>query len=140
MPRYFWIMQLKDLLAGSVVFTAALSLKQRCNEVVNVQYQQSVTATAGNLVPTSSGPVSSTLLSTLESRLVNVRSSPDFCTATVGRQCGPEVRDCERICCGRSFVTRKRIALNNRCRCQFYYCCHVTCDSCEEIVEEYFCM
>jgi wnt family len=70
--------------------------------------------------------------------LVYFRSSPNYCTDTVGRSCN-SASDCERVCCGRGHVTQKKTVIDARCRCRFHYCCHVTCEPCERTVEDYIC-
>lgn len=46
---------------------------------------------------------------------------------------------CDRVCCGRPFYVRRLIVVDQRCRCQFHYCCHVTCEPCEKTVTQLVC-
>lgn len=59
-----------------------------------------------------------------------------------GRVCGNGVSGdaaCARTCCGRGHVTRKRTFVDARCRCRFRYCCYVTCEACQQTIEEFVC-
>ena len=82
--------------------------------------------------------------------LLYYRSSRDPClpdnarglSDVRGRVCGDRTSGdaaCARICCGRGHVIRRRTLINTRCRCRFRYCCYVTCESCQQTIEEYIC-
>lgn len=45
---------------------------------------------------------------------------------------------CAILCCGRGYNTKK-IVVKERCNCKFHWCCHVKCDVCTNVVEEYSC-
>ena len=57
-----------------------------------------------------------------------------------GRVCGNRTSGdaaCARMCCGRGHMTRQRTFVDTRCRCRFRYCCYVTCDACQQTIEEF---
>lgn len=83
--------------------------------------------------------------------LIHLHASPDYCQAEA-RQLGfagvqaricngtsAQARDsCDRLCCGRGFE-RREYTLDERCDCQFRYCCSVRCAYCPRKVEVYVC-
>ena len=82
--------------------------------------------------------------------LVYLVASPDFCErdpktgalGTHGRRCNKTskaIDGCELMCCGRGYVTRKRIIIE-RCECKFVWCCHVKCKDCKREIEEHTCL
>ena len=84
-----------------------------------------------------------------ERDLVYGQDSPDFCEqnrrqgslGTRGRKCNRMSRTidgCELMCCGRGFETVSRF-VEERCNCQFQWCCEVQCDTCTHLREEHFC-
>ena len=74
--------------------------------------------------------------------LIFLESSPNFCVknlddgsvGTQGRYCNSSIgaertEGCDVLCCGRDFVKEKWTG-PEKCRCQFIWCCEVTCDEC----------
>lgn len=66
-----------------------------------------------------------------------------FCifSGTHGRKCNKTssgLDSCSILCCGRGYNTKK-IVIHERCNCKFQWCCHVKCDTCTKVVEEYTC-
>lgn len=45
---------------------------------------------------------------------------------------------CDLLCCGRGYNTHQ-FTRTKQCRCTFYWCCYVKCDTCVERTEEYSC-
>jgi len=45
---------------------------------------------------------------------------------------------CDLMCCGRGYNTHQ-FTRTKQCRCTFYWCCYVKCDTCVERTEEYSC-
>nr|ALT56982.1 Wnt16 [Eupentacta fraudatrix] len=79
-------------------------------------------------------------------RMVHITSSPTFCqrdadngiTGTSGRECnmtGPGPNSCTRLCCGRGYNRRVERIVDDKCNCQFIWCCKVKCQSCEYVRE-----
>jgi wingless-type MMTV integration site family protein 16 len=81
--------------------------------------------------------------------LVHISKSPNYCVpdrhngilGTSGRRCernsnGPD--SCDLLCCGRGFHTRIQRQLE-QCHCKFEWCCHVTCSTCEQLVQVHTC-
>lgn len=66
------------------------------------------------------------------------------CFATVGtlnRVCNKTstgLDGCAILCCGRGYNTKK-IVVKERCNCKFHWCCHVKCETCVRVIEEYSC-
>lgn len=75
--------------------------------------------------------------------------SPDFCKpnsstgsiGTKGRYCSKTTTgrgSCKVLCCGRGYnILQERRVYN--CSCQFYWCCHIKCEKCSQVVETYIC-
>lgn len=89
--------------------------------------------------------------------LVYLENSPNYCRENVtegwpgmrGRQCSrrkkdasslQERRSCRKLCraCGLK-VKKKQAIKQNLCKCKFFWCCDVQCETCPEIINEYFC-
>ncbi|XP_050521178.1 protein Wnt-2 isoform X1 [Daktulosphaira vitifoliae] len=81
--------------------------------------------------------------------LVYLEQSPNYCDrdygtgslGTHGRLCNrtSEGTDgCDLLCCGRGYNTHQFVR-SKQCRCTFYWCCYVKCDTCVERIEEYTC-
>ncbi len=81
--------------------------------------------------------------------LIYFRSSPNFCDAnarigtpgTSGRVCNISssgIDGCSILCCGRGYNVQV-ITEAVKCNCQFFWCCHVKCDSCRNTREVYTC-
>ncbi|GAB0088308.1 Protein Wnt [Sergentomyia squamirostris] len=81
--------------------------------------------------------------------LVYLDESPDWCRnskqlqwqGTHGRVCNKTssgLDSCSILCCGRGYNTKK-IVVRERCNCKFQWCCHVKCDICVKVIEEYTC-
>ncbi|XP_037034508.1 protein Wnt-5 isoform X2 [Bradysia coprophila] len=81
--------------------------------------------------------------------LVYLDESPDWCRinrqlqwpGTHNRVCNKTslgLDGCAILCCGRGYNTKK-IVVKERCNCKFHWCCHVKCDVCTKVVEEYSC-
>lgn len=45
---------------------------------------------------------------------------------------------CETLCCGRGYSTVRKVE-ETKCRCQFHWCCRVTCDKCVSRTETHVC-
>ncbi|CAG4994930.1 unnamed protein product [Parnassius apollo] len=84
-----------------------------------------------------------------KSELVYLEPSPSYCEpdpvsgslGTHGRHCNRTSRGengCETLCCGRGYNTI-RIVEETKCRCQFHWCCRVTCDKCISRTETHVC-
>ncbi|XP_044726494.1 protein Wnt-8a-like [Chrysoperla carnea] len=89
--------------------------------------------------------------------LIYLNDSPDYCVAnttidwegTLGRICSKnrsenttksERRSCKTLCKSCGYRVRKRIRQRQwRCNCNFQWCCEVTCKTCTETVNEFFC-
>lgn len=83
------------------------------------------------------------------SDLVYLVASPDYCEydnktgslGTSGRVCNKTskaIDGCELMCCGRGYVSRKKIIVE-RCQCKFHWCCYVKCKECRRVVDEHRC-
>ncbi|XP_059611047.1 protein Wnt-8a [Phlebotomus argentipes] len=89
--------------------------------------------------------------------LVFLEKSPDYCMKNViqgwqgmrGRQCSrrkdagsslQERRSCRKLCraCGLK-VKKERVIKESPCKCKFFWCCDVQCDTCSERVNEFYC-
>ncbi|XP_055698092.1 wnt inhibitor of Dorsal protein [Phlebotomus papatasi] len=89
--------------------------------------------------------------------LVYLENSPNYCRENVtegwpgmrGRQCSrrkkdasslQERRSCRKLCraCGLK-VKKKQGIKQNLCKCKFFWCCDVQCETCQEVINEYFC-
>ena len=64
---------------------------------------------------------------------------------TQGRVCinkppkaGNGMTSCKILCCERGYLPIKR-KTKVRCNCKFLWCCRVTCDLCEQVIDEYIC-
>lgn len=64
---------------------------------------------------------------------------------TQGRVCinkapkaGNDMTSCKILCCERGYLPIKR-KTKVRCNCKFLWCCQVTCDMCEQVIDEYIC-
>ena len=75
--------------------------------------------------------------------------SPDFCQpnsstgsiGTLGRYCSKTTTgpgSCKVLCCGRGYDTLQERRVKD-CSCQFYWCCHVKCEKCRQVVQTYKC-
>ncbi|XP_017315023.1 protein Wnt-11 isoform X1 [Ictalurus punctatus] len=85
----------------------------------------------------------------LESELVYLISSPDYCTSnikhgsygTTDRQCNKTASgsgSCNLMCCGRGYNTYTE-QVEERCHCRYHWCCYVTCKKCTHTVERHVC-
>ncbi|ELU03126.1 hypothetical protein CAPTEDRAFT_112156 [Capitella teleta] len=81
--------------------------------------------------------------------LVYLKRSPSYCEkdegigslGTTGRLCNRTANsynNCDLMCCGRGYNTHQ-YTRTWQCDCKFHWCCHVTCDECTELTEEYTC-
>jgi wingless-type MMTV integration site family protein 10 len=81
--------------------------------------------------------------SKMESSLMYFQKSPNFCEkdkasdipGTHGRRCNRTSTgsdSCSSLCCGRGFTLIKEVT-NQRCNCRFHWCCHVECQTCEQV-------
>ncbi|XP_030765210.1 protein Wnt-1-like [Sitophilus oryzae] len=81
--------------------------------------------------------------------LVYLEDSPDYCEknetlnilGTRGRVCNvtsPGLDGCPLLCCGRGYQTRVK-DVEEKCKCQFVWCCNVVCSTCKSRKEEYVC-
>lgn len=60
---------------------------------------------------------------------------------TSGRVCNRTsagIDGCRLLCCGRGYQTRVR-EVEEKCRCNFVWCCQVKCDICRYKKEEHVC-
>ncbi|XP_013164180.1 PREDICTED: protein Wnt-7b isoform X1 [Papilio xuthus] len=84
-----------------------------------------------------------------KSELVFLEPSPSYCEPDVaagsfgthGRHCNRTSRGengCETLCCGRGYNTIRTVE-ETKCRCQFHWCCRVTCDKCITRTETHVC-
>ncbi|KPJ12754.1 Protein Wnt-7b [Papilio machaon] len=84
-----------------------------------------------------------------KSELVFLEPSPSYCEpdtaagsfGTHGRHCNRTSRGengCETLCCGRGYNTIRTVE-ETKCRCQFHWCCRVTCDKCITRTETHVC-
>lgn len=84
-----------------------------------------------------------------KSELVYLEASPSYCEpdpvtgalGTHGRHCNRTSRGedgCETLCCGRGYNSVRTVK-STQCRCQFHWCCHVTCDTCTQRLEYHIC-
>lgn len=83
--------------------------------------------------------------------------SPDYCRqntmlgwkGTFNRRCSrskdgeatpSERRSCKTLCksCGMRVKKQQQI-VHKSCNCKFNWCCDVTCDTCSEIIDEFYC-
>jgi len=83
--------------------------------------------------------------------LIHLHKSPDYCQADLNsigfagvqsRSCNahdPQAPDsCDKLCCGRGYVTRES-QLRYNCDCKFQYCCKIHCNYCHKKLVEYVC-
>lgn len=70
--------------------------------------------------------------------LVYLNKSPNLCVVKegqvvmAGRRCNATSTgedNCDTMCCGRGFEPQT-ITIQERCNCQFEWCCYVQCDMC----------
>ncbi|CAO1422753.1 unnamed protein product [Diamesa tonsa] len=92
-----------------------------------------------------------------DDQLVYVVDSPDYCRqntmlgwkGTFDRRCSrskdgkatpSERRSCKTLCksCGMRVKRQQRI-IHKSCNCKFNWCCDVTCDTCSEVINEFYC-
>ncbi|KAI6172164.1 Protein Wnt [Aphelenchoides besseyi] len=80
---------------------------------------------------------------------VYLNPSPDYCEpdesrgifGTHGRPCNISsmaLNSCDLLCCHRGFDTEMRV-VKERCKCKFYYCCRVECQTCERTIIHHTC-
>ncbi len=74
--------------------------------------------------------------------MVYIEDSPNYCVrnlalgsiGTEGRQCNKTSADrldsCKLLCCGRGHHVKRQISRSS-CACQFIWCCHLKCKTCE---------
>ncbi|XP_055706947.1 protein Wnt-1-like [Phlebotomus papatasi] len=85
----------------------------------------------------------------MKTGLVYLEESSDYCErneelgilGTHGRVCNrtsPGIDGCRLLCCGRGYQTRVR-HVEEKCNCQFVWCCKVKCDMCNHTREEHIC-
>ncbi|GAB0087434.1 Protein Wnt [Sergentomyia squamirostris] len=89
--------------------------------------------------------------------LVFLDDSPNYCLENTlagwpgmkGRQCSrkrksttlDEKRSCRRLCRACGFkVKREQVIREKPCKCRFYWCCDVHCDTCSELINEHYCV
>lgn len=76
--------------------------------------------------------------------LIALHPSPNYCLAsrargtygTVGRECNPATTgkgSCPYMCCGRGHRTFKRV-IEERCECEYVWCCYVRCNKCKRTI------
>ncbi|KAK9884152.1 hypothetical protein WA026_005104 [Henosepilachna vigintioctopunctata] len=81
--------------------------------------------------------------------LVYLDESPDYCEknetlnvlGTRGRVCNRTsqgIDGCRLLCCGRGYQTRVR-EVEEKCKCNFVWCCDVKCEICRYRKEEHVC-
>lgn len=81
--------------------------------------------------------------------LVYLDESPDYCLkdlprgslGTKGRQCNRTsegLDSCKLLCCGRGHHVKRQLTKES-CACQFIWCCHLKCHTCEVEKNIHFC-
>ncbi|XP_028163748.1 protein Wnt-7b-like [Ostrinia furnacalis] len=84
-----------------------------------------------------------------KSELVFLAKSPQYCEpdaaaaapGTHGRHCNRTSKGedgCDLLCCGRGYST-VTLVREAKCRCQFHWCCSVSCDSCVTRTDTHVC-
>lgn len=82
--------------------------------------------------------------------LIALAGSPNYCKksqssgtlGTAGRECNPKTTgkgSCSYMCCGRGFKTFKK-EIEERCECQYYWCCYVKCKKCKKTITVSTCL
>ncbi|XP_065058337.1 protein Wnt-5a-like [Rhopilema esculentum] len=81
--------------------------------------------------------------------LVYLEESPNYCLkdmslgslGTKGRQCNRTsegLNSCSLLCCGRGFHVKRQLTRES-CACQFIWCCHLKCQTCEVEKNMHYC-
>lgn len=81
--------------------------------------------------------------------LVYINGSPDYCSynkhygslGTKGRTCNKDsygLDGCQLMCCGRGYYS-VIINIEEECKCKFFWCCRVQCETCTKVVEKTTC-
>lgn len=89
--------------------------------------------------------------------LIYIFESPNYCQQNVipgwngthSRECSrnrskdvtrSEKQSCKKLCrsCG-WHIKKLQEVQTKRCNCKFNWCCNVTCDVCNEVVEKFYC-
>lgn len=114
------------------------------------RYDGAVQVTVGNPEGSLMTPAAGLSFKDPESEdIVFSQHSPNYCRpnpadgvlGTKGRICDPRnigVGGCDILCCGRGYRT-KRVKVVSYCRCKFFWCCEVKCDSCKRTQIVYSC-
>lgn len=82
--------------------------------------------------------------------LIALEASPNYCKksqsrgtlGTAGRECNPKTTgkgSCAYMCCGRGFKTFTK-EIEERCECQYYWCCYVKCKKCKKTITVSTCL
>eukprot|EP00111_Clytia_hemisphaerica_P022293 TCONS_00065525-protein len=83
-------------------------------------------------------PADNQLAPVTDTDLIYLKSSPSYCNKTTGRRCKLNSKKkakkkprggCDMMCCGAGYRTKLRTVTKN-CKCQFIWCCKVTCEKC----------
>ena len=81
--------------------------------------------------------------------LVYLAESPNYCLndltvgslGTKGRQCNRTsdgLDSCKLLCCGRGYHVKRQLTRES-CACQFIWCCHLKCQTCEVEKNVHYC-
>lgn len=81
--------------------------------------------------------------------MVYLEDSPNYCLknpalgslGTAGRQCNRTsdgLDGCKLLCCGRGFHVKRQLTRDS-CACQFIWCCHLKCQTCEVEKNVHYC-
>ena len=76
--------------------------------------------------------------------LIALDPSPNYCwksesrgtLGTAGRECNPATSgkgSCAYMCCGRGHTTVEQ-EIEERCKCEYVWCCYVRCNKCKRII------
>ena len=106
-------------------------------------------------------PINSQLTPVTNTHLIFLKGSPSYCHTISGRRCKIKTRrkkagksdhnnkdggsgknnnkgSCNVMCCGKGHRTKLRTLVKN-CKCNFIWCCRVTCEKCHETQKVHTC-
>lgn len=126
------------------VVRGSIAIKRRVYRQFGKQrkrHPQKQTESSKRLVVTVRRPSKDELVFTSQSTNFCEPSPDDSWPGTRGRQCkrgSSEPDGCDLMCCGRGYNTFRTRSIE-RCNCQFIWCCHVQCSSCEKFTDVHVC-